>query len=191
MNKSEKRNKMGEIRYDKGYVVNEDGTIVRNRECPKCGKKLFSEGEYCEHCGIKLDSSKKQNSQRVMVITLLALFVSALIGVIIYQHYRCDSLDYMCNSLAERLKAVESDTRVESPSCSKVSKCGQGSNIEYGKNNIAEIIQQRDDLLIEVRELQEKTRKLQNKVNELEEENGYLTTDVRLATEALKECMGK
>ena len=183
---------MGEIRGDKGFVVNEDGTIVRNKKCPKCGKNLLSEGEYCEYCGTKLDSSKKQNSKWITVITLLALCVSALIGVIIYQHYRCDSLDYMCNSLAERLKAVEgNNTKERSPSCREESKCGQGGNNEYGENNIAEIIQQRDDLLIEVRELQEKTRKLQNKVDELDEENGYLTTDVRLATEALKDCMGK
>jgi len=29
---------MGEIRGNKGFVINEDGTIVRNKKCPTYGR---------------------------------------------------------------------------------------------------------------------------------------------------------
>lgn len=45
---------MGDFIGNKGYVVNENGEIIRNRKCPKCGRTLFSEGDYCEYCGAKV-----------------------------------------------------------------------------------------------------------------------------------------
>lgn len=49
---------MGEITRNKGFVVNENGEIVRNRKCPKCGRSLFSEGGYCEYCGAKINGGR-------------------------------------------------------------------------------------------------------------------------------------
>lgn len=47
---------MGEIKYNKGFVINENGEIVRNRKCPRCGWNLFSESDYCEYCGAKISN---------------------------------------------------------------------------------------------------------------------------------------
>lgn len=172
---------MGNIKDNNSYyVVNEDGTILRNRKCPKCGGELFSEGDYCEHCGASLSDSKNRNTKWIISVSVLVLCIIAIGGIAIHQHS-------LYVSALERLNAIQCDTSVESGELA-TDPVNNGPNSE---NDIAEIIQQRDDLLLEVRELQEKTRKLQNKVIELDEENGYLSTDVRLATEALKECMGK
>lgn len=171
---------MREINNDKSFVVDEDGTIVRNMKCPKCGMDLLSEGDYCENCGTKLRDSKSQNSKWIALVSALVLCIIAIGGIAIHQHS-------LYVSALERLNAIQCDTSVESGEL----VTDPVNNGQKSENDVAEIIQQRDDLLLEVRELQETTRKLQNKVNELDEENGYLSTDVRLATEALKECMGK
>lgn len=51
---------MGENIKENKYAIKDDGTIVRSRKCPKCGKELFSEGKYCEHCGSKIDSNTRE-----------------------------------------------------------------------------------------------------------------------------------
>lgn len=175
---------MREINNDKSFVVDEDGTIVRNMKCPKCGMDLLSEGDYCENCGTKLRDSKSQNSKWIALVSALVLCFIAMGGIAFHQHS-------LYVSALERLNAIQCDTPVEGSFDQEKPNLIQGSDDQNGENDITKIVQQRDDLLLEVRELQEKTRKLQNKVNELDEENGYLSTDVRLATEALKECMGK
>ena len=175
---------MREINNDKSFVVDEDGTIVRNMKCPKCGMDLLSEGDYCENCGTKLRDSKSQNSKWIVLVSVLVLCFIAMGGIAFHQHS-------LYVSALERLNAIQCDTPVEGSFDQEKPNLIQGSDDQNGENDITKIVQQRDDLLLEVRELQEKTRKLQNKVNELDEENGYLSTDVRLATEALKDCMGK
>lgn len=45
---------MGDTVTNMNYAVKEDGTIVRNRKCTKCGKESSSGGDYCEYCGHRL-----------------------------------------------------------------------------------------------------------------------------------------
>lgn len=46
---------MGELLENKSFDVKNDGTIVRERTCPGCGKETYSGGDFCEHCGYKLN----------------------------------------------------------------------------------------------------------------------------------------
>lgn len=73
---------MGEIRGNKGFAINEDGTIVRNKKCPTCGRTLFSEGGYCEHCGTKLNSGtgKKHSSWLLILVIVGVLLLAGGVG---------------------------------------------------------------------------------------------------------------
>lgn len=150
-------------------------------KCKDCGKEIPSDSNFCEYCGTSLHVHRDMKKTWIISTVMLSFCVVALI--IAYCHERS-----LYEYTLDRLILLQGKTSVVEP-------VGQGSEEPviidgHGKDSKG-IIQQRDSLLLEVSELQEKTRKLQNKVNELDEENGYLTTDVRLATEALKECMGK
>lgn len=167
-----------------GAIKREQSHQEKYQKCPNCSEKIAPGSLFCEHCGAPLSDSKNRNAKWITLVSVLVLCIIAMGGIAIHQH----SL-YL--SVFERLKAIQCDMHGEGSSDQEKPDPIQGNNGQNGENDITKIVQQRDDLLIEVRELQEKMRKLQNKVNELDEENGYLTTDVRLATEALKECMGK
>lgn len=49
---------MGESVENKTFTFGDDGTIVRERICPVCGKETYSGGDFCEHCGHKLNYYK-------------------------------------------------------------------------------------------------------------------------------------
>lgn len=65
---------------NRDFVLKEDGTIVRKRICQYCGKESFSTGDYCEHCGGKLNYVKgidyEKHSEKW---ELVVLFASALL----------------------------------------------------------------------------------------------------------------
>ena len=54
---------MGEITGQDNFTISEDGTICRSKKCPNCGKEMFSTGEYCEHCGVKISSNIQVNGK--------------------------------------------------------------------------------------------------------------------------------
>ena len=163
-----------------GTIKREQSHQDKFQKCPNCSEKIALGSLFCEHCGAQLSDSKNRNTKWIISVSVLVLCIIAIGGIAIHQHS-------LYVSALERLNAIQCDTPVESGEL----VTDPVNNGQKSENDVAEIIQQRDDLLLEVRELQETTRKLQNKVNELDEENGYLSTDVRLATEALKDCMGK
>ena len=167
-----------------GAIKREQSHQDKFQKCPNCSEKIALGSLFCEHCGAQLSDSKNRNTKWIISVSVLVLCIIAIGGIAFHQHS-------LYVSALERLNAIQCDTPVEGSFDQEKPNLIQRSDDQNGENDITKIVQQRDDLLLEVRELQEKTRKLQNKVNELDEENGYLTTDVRLATEALKECMGK
>ncbi len=76
---------MGENIKEKKYTIKNDGTIVRNRKCPKCGKEMFSEGKYCEHCGAKIESNipaKKSGNNWWKWLLLVFVLVGVVIALI-------------------------------------------------------------------------------------------------------------
>ena len=56
---------MGGNINEKNYTIKDDGTITRSRKCPKCGKELFSEGEYCEFCGSELNLKESTKKKKI------------------------------------------------------------------------------------------------------------------------------
>lgn len=78
---------MGESIGNNKYTIKDDGTIVRGRKCPKCGRELISEGDYCEYCGAKIkgetstSSSKKGCSKAVLWLFLAAIVIVAAIVI--------------------------------------------------------------------------------------------------------------
>lgn len=70
------------------FSITDDGTIVRGRKCPNCGKELISEGAYCEYCGAKIKGTpsssapKKSGSKVVLWLFLMAVLIAATIGII-------------------------------------------------------------------------------------------------------------
>lgn len=76
---------MGETTRNKGFAVNENGEIVRGRRCPKCGRSLFSEGEYCEYCGariVNITSSGNGSSDWWKWVLSILIIAGIAIGVI-------------------------------------------------------------------------------------------------------------
>lgn len=69
---------------DKKFTIKDDGTIVRGKKCPKCGKELISEGDYCEYCGAKIKgtTSKKGCGKAVLWLFLVAIMIVAAIVII-------------------------------------------------------------------------------------------------------------
>ncbi len=55
---------MAETIENKAFVLNGDGTILRNEKCPNCGKDIYSKGDYCEYCGHKLHLVKEQDYEK-------------------------------------------------------------------------------------------------------------------------------
>ena len=163
-----------------GAIKREQSHQDKFQKCPNCSEKIALGSLFCEHCGAQLSDSKNRNTKWIISVSVLVLCIIAIGGIAIHQHS-------LYVSALERVYAIQCDTSVVSGELA-TDPVNNGQNCE---NDVAGIIQQRDDLLLEVKTLKEKTRKLQAKVDELDEENGYLTTDVRLATEALKECMKK
>ena len=66
---------MGGNINEKNYTIKDDGTITRSRKCPKCGKELFSEGEYCEFCGSKLNLKESTKKKKIWIWILAVLWV--------------------------------------------------------------------------------------------------------------------
>ena len=56
---------------DKDFKIQDDGTIVRGRECPKCGKLLLSDGLFCEYCGAKIGDTYSSDDMENKVIAIL------------------------------------------------------------------------------------------------------------------------
>lgn len=75
---------MGEIKGNKGFFVNENGEIVRNRKCPQCGRRLFSEGEYCEYCGAKVNGVRSHTV--VWVCAAVVVIAAVVLGFLILQN---------------------------------------------------------------------------------------------------------
>lgn len=48
---------MGGTINDTKFTIKDDGTIVRGRKCPKCGRELISDGDYCEYCGTRINGN--------------------------------------------------------------------------------------------------------------------------------------
>lgn len=69
----------------KKYTIKDDGTIVRGKKCPKCGKESCSEGTYCEYCGAKLGGNTPaehtSNNWREWLLLVL-IFAGIPFGVI-------------------------------------------------------------------------------------------------------------
>lgn len=74
---------MQEISRNKGFVVNENGEIIRNRKCPKCGRSLFSEGGYCEYCGAKINGGEGHTVVWVCV-EVVVVIVAVVLGFLIH-----------------------------------------------------------------------------------------------------------
>lgn len=55
----------------KEFVIKDDGTIFRGRECPKCGKLLLSDGLYCEYCGEKIGDTYSFDDLENRLIAIL------------------------------------------------------------------------------------------------------------------------
>jgi len=75
---------MGETTQNKGFVVNENGEIVRNRMCSHCGKALFSDGDYCEYCGAKIVEdvpSQNKREKATWYEILIVVIFWILVGV--------------------------------------------------------------------------------------------------------------
>lgn len=78
---------MGEIVENQNYSIKEDGTIVRNRVCPHCGKESSSTGEYCEHCGRKLPKSNFRKGAAydkdpgMIALTVLGTLFFGVVGI--------------------------------------------------------------------------------------------------------------
>ena len=70
---------MGEVIENIGYAVKEDGTIIRNRECPECGQKIPSHSEFCLFCGAKINGTQHKNSALITWLSILtAIAIAAL-----------------------------------------------------------------------------------------------------------------
>lgn len=81
---------MGETIDNKDFAVKEDGTIVRNRKCSKCGKESFSNGDYCEYCGHKLPKVKPRNlnyervpNKWMIVLMVIGTLFFGILGICI------------------------------------------------------------------------------------------------------------
>ena len=147
-------------------------------KCIHCGKEIPDDSNFCEYCGTSFLKSKNKNPLWNKLTAVLLLCVIALGVAFCYER-----IQY--KFAKERIDAIEGASSQEPE---KPVVTADGCTINNG-NDIEEIILQRDSLLLEVNTLQEDNQKLRRKVAELDEENGYLTTDVRLAREALEDCM--
>ena len=69
---------MGYDFENKDFKIKDDGTIVRGRKCPRCGKVLYSEGEFCEYCGARIagntSSENKSNNWWKWLLLMGAVF---------------------------------------------------------------------------------------------------------------------
>lgn len=77
---------MGENFDNKDFKIKDDGTIVRGRECPKCGKELYSEGEYCEYCGARIvrNTPSENEIHDWWKWLLLVLMIAGFAIIVIY-----------------------------------------------------------------------------------------------------------
>lgn len=63
------------------FSITDDGTIVRGRICPNCGKELISEGEYCEYCGAKIRGGLSQNNGSKKWVLWMVFFITVAVVV--------------------------------------------------------------------------------------------------------------
>jgi hypothetical protein len=77
---------MGENIENNGFKIKDDGTIIRGRKCPKCGKESYAEGDYCEHCGARMviNTSSGNGNSNWWKWLLLVLFFSGILIPVIY-----------------------------------------------------------------------------------------------------------
>lgn len=150
-------------------------------KCNHCGKEIPNDSNFCEYCGMSLHVHREKKKLWMIPTVALAFCVVALVFACCHEHS-------LYEATLDRLAFLQGDTSVVEPD-------GQRTEdpvvIEGQGKNSKEIIQQRDSLQIVVNNLQEQNSRLRKKNEELEDENGYLTTDARLAKEALIDCMGK
>lgn len=150
-------------------------------KCIHCSKEIPNDSHFCEYCGNSLHVHRDKKKLWILSTVVLSFCVVALIIAYCHEHS-------LYEYTLDRLTFLQGETSVVEPD-------GQGTEepvaIEGHGNNSKWIIQQRDSLQIVVNNLQEQNSRLRKKNEELEDENGYLTTDVRLAKEALIDCMGK
>ena len=149
-------------------------------KCNHCNSEISEGSNFCEYCGASLLKRKDKNLLWNKLTTVLSLCVIALGVAFCYE-----VVQY--TSAKEKLEATK-DASCQEPEKPVATTDGYSMN---NGNDIDGIALQRDSLLLEVNTLQEENKKLRRKVVELDEENGYLTTDVRLAKEALEDCMRK
>jgi hypothetical protein len=72
-NNNQKSNMVNNVQPidDKDFKIQDDGTIVRGRKCPKCGKELLSDGLFCEYCGAKIGDTYSSDDMENKVIAIL------------------------------------------------------------------------------------------------------------------------
>lgn len=99
---------MGENFGNKDFRINDDGTIVRGRKCPKCGKESYSEGTHCEHCGARMDgNASTPKDGHNWWIWLLLVLILAGITIPIGLSLDNNSSDFYYNYDSEPIETVE------------------------------------------------------------------------------------
>lgn len=105
---------MGEERSNTAFFVNEDGEIIRNRKCPRCGRILSSEGDFCEFCGTQLKSPKNRNYRWMPLVLILVFGVLVIGGVIFYQHLLPEHKGEELDMSQEETQAEDGSTETSS-----------------------------------------------------------------------------
>ena len=89
---------MGEYIENENFIVKEDGTIVRGKKCPKCGRVRFSEGDRCEYCRAKnngdVDSLPKKQNKSVFWVVLMVINAIIIVSLISINMTTGDSESY-------------------------------------------------------------------------------------------------
>lgn len=87
---------MGESIGNNKYTIKDDGTIVRGRKCPKCGRELISEGDYCEYCGKKIDLSTANNKgskrKKIFFSSLVIVLLVSVLGRVFVYHEKKEAV---------------------------------------------------------------------------------------------------
>lgn len=60
-------------------------------KCPKCGKEIANDSQFCEYCGTKINlvstDEKKTKSYKPIWITLITIISALILGFIVYYQY--------------------------------------------------------------------------------------------------------